>query len=164
MIAYPFWQIWKSRNLWTFSGVYVSPFEVYNKAESSFFEYAHSSTHIPHLRSSKSSPMTFSWTPPTEGWIKINCDASIDVVSGSVGAAVVMCDESSCMVGGDSKLFQSSSVDCTEALPLRLGLKLAFKYNLHYVCFESDNKCLIDILVKKSVLLVFCLYRGRHSS
>ncbi|KAL4295277.1 hypothetical protein GQ457_12G009480 [Hibiscus cannabinus] len=151
LIAYLLWQIWKNMNLWVFSGISSSPLEIWTKVESSFYEFSHSSVCTPHYRLSTSFPLTPSWIPTSEGWIKINCDASVDVVSGLVGAVTVMCDLNGFIVGGDSKILQSSSINCAEAMALRLGVKLAVKHNLYYVCFESNNKSLINRLVNKSL-------------
>ncbi|KAK8546153.1 hypothetical protein V6N12_026952 [Hibiscus sabdariffa] len=70
---------------------------------------------------------TGSWLPPIEGFVKVCCDPSFDVVSKMVELAAVIQDCSGQVVGGINKCVHSSSVGAAKALACCFGYELQLR-------------------------------------
>ncbi|KAK9011895.1 hypothetical protein V6N11_039970 [Hibiscus sabdariffa] len=63
-----------------------------------------------------STPLNFSkqWIPPGPGFVKLNVDASVDLVGKKASAAVIFRDEDGRFLGGTSASFIPSSIAVVE--------------------------------------------------
>ncbi|KAL4384784.1 hypothetical protein GQ457_15G015230 [Hibiscus cannabinus] len=101
LISFICWHLWKARNAFTFSSTLLDPIEVWLKAEVSSHEFS-LANHKEKGHHVKASPSNRQWTPPPSGFIKINCDASIEVGTSSTSAAAILRDYDGTIVGGVS--------------------------------------------------------------
>ncbi|KAK8682976.1 hypothetical protein V6N13_039052 [Hibiscus sabdariffa] len=86
------WYLWKYRNAFIFSSSVESPIEVWNKSQLAFYEFLSSSFITPDAKEEKVK-ISGNWKPPDLNVVKINCDASVDLVSGKACVAAVIRDE-----------------------------------------------------------------------
>ncbi|KAL4383031.1 hypothetical protein GQ457_15G002040 [Hibiscus cannabinus] len=83
------------------------------------------------------------WTPPPPGFLKINCGAAFEALSGRAVAACVVRDEYGKIIKGETLSFISRSASIAEAIAVRLGVLLAINEGWIKAIFESDNKGVI---------------------
>ncbi|KAL4369220.1 hypothetical protein GQ457_05G009730 [Hibiscus cannabinus] len=90
------------------------------------------------------------WTPPNNGFVKINCDASFSLNPPVAAVAAILRDSDGRIVGGEASKIQARSIDVAEALAIRLGVETAAKAGLTHILVESDNLNLVNHIVDHS--------------
>lgn len=90
------------------------------------------------------------WTPPPEGWLKINSDGSFDCDLGQgVGAAVVR-DHSGIVLAATARRYGPIHDPLVaEVLAACDGVKLAKQLGLSDIILESDNSVLVKLLMEE---------------
>ncbi|KAL5578952.1 hypothetical protein UlMin_011394 [Ulmus minor] len=94
-------------------------------------------------------PRVSTWSPPLEGWTKINFDAAT-CPSFSVAAAVVRDWRGKVIKWQVRELLTSDPLEA-EAAALEVAISLAIQESLTNVVFEGDSKLVIDNLVDSSL-------------
>lgn len=90
------------------------------------------------------------WTPPEEGWIKVNVDGAMSEESGEAGVGVVIRDHrGTVLLSAWKALFDAGSAEEVEALACREGLHLAAEWIQKPTVLESDCSTIIGYLSKK---------------
>ncbi|KAL4363103.1 hypothetical protein GQ457_04G005480 [Hibiscus cannabinus] len=144
-IVFLCWNLWKSRNEWTFNGLYKNPIAVWLEAKQRAVEFLPATSLInEQLPADDSIQMT--WNPPNSGIIKINCDASFCVKTKEACVAAVFRDCNGIFLGGSAKMISSYSVPVAEAMACRLGVSAAIREGWTNVIIESDNSGVISRL------------------
>ncbi|KAL5569345.1 hypothetical protein UlMin_025920 [Ulmus minor] len=102
------------------------------------------------IRNSPNSlPLVSTWSPPLEGWTKINFDAAT-CPSFSVAAAVVRDWHGKVIKWQVRELLTSDPLEA-EAAALEVAISLAIQESLTNVVFEGDSKLVIDNLLDSSL-------------
>ncbi|KAK8629910.1 hypothetical protein V6N13_078727 [Hibiscus sabdariffa] len=148
LLAFLCWHIWKVRNNFLFSGCIESPIEVWQKAERPAAEFAQIWDE-PNKENAHQELPRASWTPPINGYVKINCDASVSQEPQAATTAAILRDSDGRIVGGEARLIHTKSVDVAEAMAIRLGVETAAKAGFTQIMVESDNLNLINRIVSK---------------
>ncbi|KAL4317831.1 hypothetical protein GQ457_18G000740 [Hibiscus cannabinus] len=150
LIAFLCWSLWKARNGFVFSAFTETPIDTWMKAQCAFSEFS-------ALNEQKSTPpsvpLTASeqWIPPGPGFVKVNVDASVDLVRRKASAAVIFRDEEVRFLGGTSASFIPSSIAAAEAYAVRLGTCAAIEAGFSKVIVESDNAGVISRINSKTL-------------
>ncbi|OEL34167.1 hypothetical protein BAE44_0004812 [Dichanthelium oligosanthes] len=89
-----------------------------------------------------------SWTPPEQGWVKVNTDASFLEASFSGGSGCVIRDSCGEVLAAEARWHNNvSDVLTMEALAARNGLLVAVAYGYRRVVLEIDNLSLVNELI-----------------
>lgn len=91
------------------------------------------------------------WNPPPHGWMKINCDAALDLHSGMAGVGIICRNEAGCVI--ECAALRKSvvcSVATLEAMAVLDGLKMARRLGAMNVVVESDSEIVIRSLNLKT--------------
>lgn len=83
-IAMVCWNLWNRRNKWLWDKVSVSAFGVQSTASSMLTEW-NKCQQERRVCNPVSTVSARRWSPPPQGWVKINIDAAIFTATGSVG-------------------------------------------------------------------------------
>ncbi|KAL4348964.1 hypothetical protein GQ457_17G013080 [Hibiscus cannabinus] len=110
-------------------------------ASSSEFEMIHCTSAV--LKANERT-LNEKWAPPVNGCVKVNCDASVDCVSGEACVAAIIRDCNGDVVGEATKKFRTSSIAMVEACAIRLGLLTAINGRFQNVLVESDNESVVS--------------------
>ncbi|KAL5583449.1 hypothetical protein UlMin_015891 [Ulmus minor] len=92
--------------------------------------------------------VTPSWTPPPSGWIKINCDATLNDVGCSI--ACVARNDKADIVRWEARRIDLYSPLVAEALAVDMAIKMAVQANWRYICLMSDFKIVIEALQNRN--------------
>jgi hypothetical protein len=89
--------IWFRRNKFVFEGTFTHPDEVYTVAVRFIREYKESkqldqSVLMQPVKGSSNSSDTITWSPPSNGFIKLNWDAAINKIKGWIGLSIIARD------------------------------------------------------------------------
>ncbi|WOL05684.1 hypothetical protein Cni_G14413 [Canna indica] len=91
-------------------------------------------------------PQLIKWVPPSQGTLKINCDASFLNFAG--GIIFILRDGEGCCLTVASTFLEGNSVLTLEAYDVRDALKFAIVQDLPHFVIESDSRTLINVLNK----------------
>ncbi|OMO96367.1 hypothetical protein COLO4_15333 [Corchorus olitorius] len=80
------------------------------------------------------------WSPPQEGFVKINVDGAYESVSGAAAVGIVARDHHGTVLSGLGKRVRASSSEMVEVMAVREGLKLAKENEWNNVVLETDSK------------------------
>ncbi|XP_021593121.1 uncharacterized protein LOC110600563 [Manihot esculenta] len=84
------------------------------------------------------------WSPPPQGWIKVNIDASLNSQRNSIGFGCVVRDANGRFMAAKTGCFCSQmEVKCAEAMAFREALSWIKEYGWDQVLFESDTQVLV---------------------
>ena len=84
------------------------------------------------------------WSPPPQGWIKVNIDASLNSQRSSLGFGCVVRDANGRFIAAKAGCFCSQmEVKCAEAVAFREALSWIKECGWDRVLFESDAQVLI---------------------
>ncbi|WVZ00054.1 hypothetical protein V8G54_026123 [Vigna mungo] len=86
------------------------------------------------------------WTPPIEGFVKINCDGAFSVHGNKAGAGGVMRNSEGKFVFGFSSGLKNSSVLMAELKAIKIGMKAGILKGYKNLIVESDSKFAIEII------------------
>lgn len=91
------------------------------------------------------------WTLPPSGWLKINCDAALDLQSGRAGVGIICRNEMGVVVECAAL---RKSVECSvatlEAMAIFDGLRIARRLGVARIMVESDSEIVIKSLILKA--------------
>ncbi|KAL5572064.1 hypothetical protein UlMin_021661 [Ulmus minor] len=150
--------IWRIRNSVLHGNTLPNPSSSYQLISKSF-------TATMNALKPNSLPLVSTWSPPLEGWTKINFDAAT-CPSFSVAAAVVRDWRGKVIKWQVRELVTSDPLEA-EAAALEVAISLAIQESLTNVVFEGDSKLVIDNLLDSSLTDLWqvsvCLYNCRFS-
>lgn len=87
------------------------------------------------------------WIPPPTGWIKINCDAALDLHSGSAGLGIIIRDEVGRVIECAAiKKPAIQSIPTLEAMAIYEGLRMSKNLGAINILVESDAEVVINKL------------------
>lgn len=151
IIFYAIWFIWKARNTMVFEDKHPNPTQIFIQIRHATRELLSiqlptSQTKVTQNGTSKqqSRNTVKRWSPPNQNFIKLNTDASLNILSGAGYSGLVFRDHlGSMQTGGASPLYASSPF-LAEALALREGVSLAAAMNFKHLVVESDCQTLMQ--------------------
>nr|XP_007158841.1 hypothetical protein PHAVU_002G186500g [Phaseolus vulgaris]ESW30835.1 hypothetical protein PHAVU_002G186500g [Phaseolus vulgaris] len=86
------------------------------------------------------------WTPPFEGFVKINCDGAFTMHGNKAGAGGVVRDWRGEFIFGFSSGLKNYSVLMAELEAIKIGIEIAISKGYKNLMVESDSKVAIDII------------------
>lgn len=95
MILVIVWSVWKERNVWFREGKVCSISQLFYQIRTSMFLLRSCRTNKTGLRRQFKQ-----WTPPPQGWLKVNFDGAFDYLSGCGGLGVIIRDAQAVVIGG----------------------------------------------------------------
>ena len=94
-------QIWFRRNRWIHEGVFTHPNEVARSAIVIVEDFSEAQLGMTNrVREKKVRPLL--WKKPPVGWVKANCDASLNLAMFRVGLGVAIRDHDGCLIAAKS--------------------------------------------------------------
>ncbi|KAK3193441.1 hypothetical protein Dsin_024751 [Dipteronia sinensis] len=91
-------------------------------------------------------PCYIAWSPPLEGWVKLNVDGSLNPNSGSIAAGGVIRDHKKNWLCGFAVKRGIGSVVEAELWGLLEGLKIALKAGFRKILVDSDSQNSVKLL------------------
>ncbi|XP_062075882.1 uncharacterized protein LOC133780011 [Humulus lupulus] len=152
------WRIWYRRNkiihdnrVLNDEGILGWSLDFYQR----YFEANGLPVHVVKLgRGPNSIPVTIPWRSPAMGKVKLNCDASLDVVGMKIGCGAVVHDSSDFSLASTAVPFSSSmAAPVAEAMAILQGLLLCYRLGYHHVEVETDCKRVCQALSSKTPLV-----------
>ena len=108
-------------------------------------------------------PRTGRWTPPCEGWYKVNVDKAVFKESGSYGIETVIRNEKSQIIRVMSKkLGLPLGTLEVEAKAFEEGMLLAVDLGLKNIMLEGDEQVVTNVLSSSSAPSPQALFRFKH--
>ncbi|KAL4319964.1 hypothetical protein GQ457_18G004200 [Hibiscus cannabinus] len=95
--------------------------------------------------------ISLTWQPPCAGFVKCNCDASCDPITGEASAVLIICNDVGHILEGDTRLFKACYANAAKVVAIRLGFFLTVRADFSFVIFESDCANVIQHLSSKSL-------------
>ncbi|CAN6543682.1 unnamed protein product [Malus baccata var. baccata] len=149
-IAFTCWHIWKSRCEFQFNNQAIYPSRVVAAVSRSVTAYQESTFRqsSPSLLIQSSLGDGVQWSPPNQGVIKINVDASWEARTGEGFTGVVARDEHGRFVAASRHKIKATGATMAEALAIMHGCILGVSNGWNSICIESDSfdaiSCLRD--------------------
>jgi hypothetical protein len=144
------WAIWHNRNSTVWDEVSKSASDIVPVTMGWWEEFlsVHTSSHVPQQ------PRMHKWKPPPLGLVKLNVDASFNLISGGAGLGGVFRDSQGTVLGAFTAFHASvSSATHGELLALLVGVQEACKRHMVPLLVESD--CLSIVQALQSAVLDF---------
>ncbi|KAF7844864.1 reverse transcriptase [Senna tora] len=144
LFIYLLWQIWSVRNKKVFENLYLPPKIAFQNALAKAVEFIHLSK-----TGSPNSAMIYvdlCWSPPPEGFYKLNVDGSCMGNPGLMAAAGVIRDHLGHWISGFSKFIGPGCSLAAELWGLFLGLKLAKDIGIKNLMVETDCAAVSNLI------------------
>ncbi|KAL6279433.1 hypothetical protein ACE6H2_016314 [Prunus campanulata] len=142
IISFILWEIWKARCKFVIEGRQLHPIHVLDQAMRAANEFIEAnvsqSTHSDFV----SLISTRAWTPPSDGFVKVNTDAAWIKESNRSGVGVVIRDSAGNVCGGLADNLYCCSALHAEAEAALRGLSLAKRKGFSKVMLETDSTIL----------------------
>nr|XP_028950430.1 uncharacterized protein LOC103405620 isoform X1 [Malus domestica]XP_028950431.1 uncharacterized protein LOC103405620 isoform X1 [Malus domestica]XP_028950432.1 uncharacterized protein LOC103405620 isoform X1 [Malus domestica]XP_028950433.1 uncharacterized protein LOC103405620 isoform X1 [Malus domestica]XP_028950434.1 uncharacterized protein LOC103405620 isoform X1 [Malus domestica] len=155
-IAFTCWHIWKSRCDFQFNNQVIYPNRVVaaiSRSVSAYQDFINRPS-FPSLLNQPNLGDEVQWSPPNQGVIKINVDASWDASVGGGFMGVVARDENGRFLAASRLRVKATGATMAEALAILHGCKLGVRNGWNSICIESDSfdaiSCLRDPAKKGS--------------
>ncbi|XP_065626609.1 uncharacterized protein LOC136066360 [Quercus suber] len=140
------WCIWKNRNSIKFEGRGKVVKAIVKEAELLVEEFSPVNTTVKQ----PVSPRTQGWSPPSDGWYKVNVDGAVFKESSSCGIRVVIKNEQGQIMDDMSKkLYLPLGAVEVEAKAFEEGLLLVGDLGLKQVILEGDAQIVTNALLGK---------------
>ena len=153
------WCIWKNRNVAKFEGKCKQAKTNVLEARA-FVEEFNMQNVVPRQIAP---PRTGRWTPPCEGWYKVNVDKAVFKESGSYGIETVIRNEKSQIIRVMSKkLGLPLGTLEVEAKAFEEGMLLAVDLGLKNIMLEGDEQVVTNVLSSSSAPSPQALFRFKH--
>ncbi|KAL5574163.1 hypothetical protein UlMin_023760 [Ulmus minor] len=140
-VSVSFDQVWKCRNSVTHGGSLQDNALL---VESIFKSYHSVLASVSRCKL----PCASHWSPPPEGWIKINFDASL--LGSRASIACVARNSEGSIIDWSCKRISATFPLLAEALAAELAIDLACHANWHSILLEGDSKTVLDSLSSRS--------------
>jgi ribonuclease HI len=137
-------RIWLRRNVWIFEQCFEHPDIVYSEATKAWlaFKRCNMTDHKMSLkveRNEENSSRQSNWSPPHVGVIKVNWDASINVVKDWVGLGIIARDSNGlCMVAKCITIRARTDPKTTEFMAALQAIQFSKEVGFWDVIFEGD--------------------------
>ena len=137
------WGIWKNRNAAKFEGKTRQAKEIVSEVSVLVEEFKG----LQDVPKQRAQPRLVGWSPPREGWFKVNVDGAVFKELGSCGIGVVIRNERGLLMGAMSKkLDLPLGALEVEAKAFEEGFQLAGDLGLRNIIVEGDAKTVTDAL------------------
>ncbi|CAN6555765.1 unnamed protein product [Malus baccata var. baccata] len=147
-IAFTCWHIWKSRCEFQFNNQAIYPSRVVDAVSRSVSAYQESTFRqsSPSLLIHSSLGEGVQWSPPNQGVIKINVDASWEARTGEGFTGVVARDKHGRFVAASRHKIKATGATMAEALAIMHGCFMGVSRGWNSICIESDSLDAISCL------------------
>ena len=141
-------RIWLRRNRWIHEGLFTHPNEMASVAKRAVEEFQNIRLGA-HSNLDESNEWDQRWENPPLGWIKVNCDAVLDVKQGLMGMGFVLRDH-----GGMIRVARSITQQgflgpaSAEALAVFLAIQLCQSSGVQKIIVEGDAQTIINDINK----------------
>ena len=149
------WAIWNARNKWLLEGKKENPLRAVANAEAIVESFKKVRQPEIVYKTKRNVGKQKQWSPPPNGWQKVNVDAAVDmdVENQMAGLEVVVRDsEGNCRAAAIKILKFPGNVAMVEVAAMEWGLQLAEKATITFGIFESDSLEVIDLINQSSSL------------
>lgn len=140
------WSIWYSRNILLFKGKREDPHLSVARAIGILDSYRRIKTPADQTIPRDQSCNQQAWTPPPNGWFKVNVDAAIKLSDQTAGLGVIIRDSGGKAVAAAvQKVSFEGDVAFMEAAAVNLGIQVAQNAKFLPIIVESDSKEVVDL-------------------
>lgn len=137
------WSLWSCRNRWVWDRNNGSVFGVRSTASHLLREWTEAQIKDGNRRI-RDEVGDRIWTPPAEGWVKINIDAAV-FLNGTIGVGAVIRDDHGRFVGARGlKIAGAWKPREAEAIGLREALSWIIACGYMHCVFETNSYLLVD--------------------
>ncbi|RYR53791.1 hypothetical protein Ahy_A06g029039 [Arachis hypogaea] len=138
------WLIWKFRNEYIHSNI-NTPLRIKEmKIRSLAREIRDTRRRIENNQYAK--PLTVSWKPPQEGWIKLNTDGASRGNPGQASCAGIFRNADSDWVYGYARRLTYAKAIEVEVAAIREGLEIAWKKGFRRIELETDSQAAVNLM------------------
>ncbi|XP_038717940.1 uncharacterized protein LOC120011012 [Tripterygium wilfordii] len=133
------YHIWLARNGIAFRDESWKPLEVVCQASKLIGDFIECCSHVSPIESTISASTPSRWTPPTNGWYKVNVDGSWKQGESSAGIGFIIRDACGCVhLSGYKRVSPAGGPVMIEALAFLFGAQMATEHLLFPFCLEGD--------------------------
>ncbi|CAN0923503.1 Putative ribonuclease H protein At1g65750, partial [Linum grandiflorum] len=100
----------------------------------------------PHLSVATTNSNSIGWSPPNQGWVKLNVDGSVNSNSQSAAIGVVLREEHGTWIGGFCCWIASQDTLHSELRALRNGLTWVKLLGYRQVLVETDSLTAVQLI------------------
>ncbi|KAL9450806.1 hypothetical protein AB3S75_012526 [Citrus x aurantiifolia] len=141
------WVIWYDRNKLVFEDLKLDPRLSMAKAEAIIEAFRR--TQFPEITNGgklQKLKQTV-WTPPPQGWLKLNVDAATDSKKSCAGLGAIIRDSTgNCMAAGIKAVKFSGVLSIVEAEAAEWGVQIAQQRGMQSIILETDSKEVADLI------------------
>ncbi|KAL9444373.1 hypothetical protein AB3S75_017539 [Citrus x aurantiifolia] len=150
LVASLLWIIWSARNNLIFKGKYDDPMILLAKAVTVAESVKRIKKPEEEFLAEQNNDQQSQWSPPEEGWLKVNVDAAMDGVNYLAGlGAVVKNHKGVTIAAAVSTVKSSGDVELSEAKAVLWGMQAAVKAGATSIILESDSTGVIELINNK---------------